>query len=242
MERYHYALILVGALLVSSANAVELAKKKGAIHIDAPNHESPGPRARQDFEPPLGEIKPVPPRPEIGGGAGGPGAIPDLTRSLTLNQLGSADTINEFTVEVDIERPTQIVGVRVAEELTEEQPTGELLPPHVPLGPVSLKQYAGAAERSTFLATAGDAAELKVRAQATLAESEWFVTAQTATTRYALGDRVLAPAQVVPVYGLGSVYSGDYLVAAVTHTIDHNQHAMELDLRRNALGPGALIP
>ncbi|MCB0416240.1 MAG: trypsin-like serine protease [Bdellovibrionales bacterium] len=64
MERYHYALILVGALLVSTANAVELAKKKGAIHIDAPNHESPVPPARQDFEPPLGEIKPVLPRPE----------------------------------------------------------------------------------------------------------------------------------------------------------------------------------
>lgn len=190
----------------------------------------------------IGRFRPVPPRPEIGGGAGGPGSVPDPLRALTINQRGGTDTIDEFTVEVDIERPTRIVGVRVGEELTQEESSGAFLPPHVPLGPVSLQQYAGPAERSTFLATAGDAAELKIRAEATLSESEWFVHAQTKTTRYALGGRVLVPAKIVPVFGLGSVYSGDHLVAAVTHTIDHDQHQMELELRRNALGSGALSP
>ncbi len=189
----------------------------------------------------IGRFRPVPPRPEIGGGLGGPGSIPDPARALTLNQLGSADTIHQFTVEVDVERPNQIVGVRVGEDLTREDSTGPLLPPHVPLGPVGLKQFAGATERSTFLATAGDAAELKIRAEATLSEAEWFVHAQTSTTRYALGGRVLAPANLVPVAGLGGVYSGDYLIAAVTHTLDHTRHAMDLELRRNALGPGALL-
>src|SRR5690606_34345893 len=85
----------------------------------------------------IGRFRPVPPRPDLGGG---PGSVPDLLRSLTINQIGAKDTIDEFTVEVDIERPTRIIGVRVGEELTQEEPGGAFAPPHVPLGPVTLQQ------------------------------------------------------------------------------------------------------
>ncbi len=188
----------------------------------------------------VARFRPVPPRPAIGGGAG-PGALATQGLALTLNQADASDTITAFSVSVDGERPTSLAGVRVAEELTEEENTGELRPPHAPLGEVDLRAYIGTDERSAFLSTAGDAAELKVRGEATLAEAEWFVQASTQTTAYALDERVLVVPQVVPVEGVGSVFSGDYLVSAVSHNLDHIQHSMAVELKRNALGRGALL-
>jgi len=188
----------------------------------------------------IARFRPVPPRSALGGGAG-PGALADLGLALSLNQADASDTITDFSVEVDAERPTSLAGVRVAEELTEEEDTGQLAPPHSPLGEVDLRSYASADERSAFLATAGDAAELKVRGEATLAEAEWFVQASTSTTVHALDGRILTAPQVVPVKGMGSVFSGDYLVSSVSHSLDHVQHSMAVQLRRNALGRGALL-
>ncbi len=188
----------------------------------------------------IAHFKPSPPRPELSSGPGGglldllPGGGPPR---LEINLAGrDTETMASIDIEIDAERPTQIEGLRVAEADTLSETTNIPAPPHEPLGALTLKDLTPGVLRSMFLTTAGDAAELRTRANAALAEAEWFVRATARCSRYALQGRVLQPHMVVPVVGLGERYSGDYFVTSVTHTIDANVHTMDVELARNALG------
>lgn len=183
-------------------------------------------------------FKPSPARPDASSKLGA--ALLDLlpgggAPELQINVDRETEGLSSFDIEVDVERPTQVLGVRVAEAETEAE-DGEAEPPNTPLGDLSLRDVAGEPRRSTLLTTAGDVAELKTRARAALAESEWFVRGSAQLTSYAIGGRVLQPHMVVPVVGLGARYSGDYFITTVTHTFEYDAHVMDVELVRNALG------
>ena len=188
----------------------------------------------------IAHFKPSPPRPELSSVPGGglldllPGGGPPR---LEINLAGrDTETMASIDIEIDAERPTQIEGLRVAEADTLSETTNIPAPPHEPLGALTLKDLTPGVLRSMFLTTAGDAAELRTRANAALAEAERFVRATARCSRYSLQGRVLQPHMVDPVVGLGERYSGDYFVTSVTHTIDANVHTMDVELARNALG------
>ncbi len=71
------------------------------------------------------------------------------------------------------------------------------------------------------------------RSRGALDEAEWFIKASCATSYDRLCEVVHAHT-VVKLEGADSRHSGDYLVAAVTHTIDVSSYKMQLELKRNA--------
>lgn len=182
----------------------------------------------------VGHFRPSPPRPEVPGGAA---LLDELGPRLQIN-LGARrpPTMHSIDIDVDVERPTRVQGLRIAEATTEADATTVPDPPHEPLGALTLQRLTPGVERSLLLTTAGDAAELQTRGRAALAEAEWFVQARTRTSKFALEGRLVQPHMLLPIDGLGSRYGGDYFVTGVTHTIDPGGHFMDLTLARNALG------
>jgi len=80
-----------------------------------------------------------------------------------------------------------------------------------------------------------DSGDLQGRAEGALTEAAWFIRATTRTTVDTL-QAVLAPHTVVNVRGLGARFSGKFFVWRVRHTIDSAEHAMDIELVRNAWG------
>jgi phage protein D len=77
-----------------------------------------------------------------------------------------------------------------------------------------------------------DQADLQSRSEALLIEAGWFVTAHV-TARLSVLRSVVRANTVVTLDGAGSRHSGTYLVSRVVHTIDADDHVMEIDLVRN---------
>jgi hypothetical protein len=77
-----------------------------------------------------------------------------------------------------------------------------------------------------------DAGDLIARSEAALIEDGWFVQARL-TARTRVLKRVVRAHTAVELHGVGKRHSGKYLVARVVHTIDDEDHLMEITLVRN---------
>src|SRR6185437_5962517 len=100
------------------------------------------------------------------------------------------------------------------------------------LADVATNQGAVAALLTT---TAADTETLTQRANATLREAGWFVRC-TGTTDTDLLGAILRVGTIVAVNSVGALFSGNYLVWSVRHTITAEKHEMTFVLVRNALG------
>jgi len=91
-----------------------------------------------------------------------------------------------------------------------------------------------------------DGGELSLRAQSLLREAGWFVRCEGETDVARLGA-IIRVGTIVQVSGVGSLYSGNYYVFSVRHSISADAHKMKFVLVRNAVGPppaggGASLP
>lgn len=182
----------------------------------------------------VGHFKPSPPRPDV---PAVPPVIDPFLQELEIN-VGdrSGQTMLSIDIDADFDRPILSAGLRVAESLNIMTLGVAASPVNLPLGVRPMASFISSVPREVSLATAGDSMELETRAQAALSEAEWFVQAHVHTTKFALGERIVQPHMLLPIRGLGTRYSGQYFVTAVTHTLDMSSHAMDVTLARNALG------
>jgi hypothetical protein len=189
----------------------------------------------------IAHFKPSPPREQFNGGPPRIRLAPDRDAvTLIVNVDASSQAkmkctnVEGFEFASDGERPTSVIGTRVANTGPDLQPSNTAGNPLSELGGSSLSALTGGREQAISIVTAGDATEFQTRAQAALVDAGWFVSAKATTTLHALHS-IVVPNTVVQVEGAGREHSGPYFVKSVVHTLDAAVHRMELELTRNAL-------
>jgi phage protein D len=103
------------------------------------------------------------------------------------------------------------------------------------LGARNLAAFTGKPMTVVLTAPVDDAGELTLRAQSLLRESGWFVRCEGEADLTRLGV-VLRAGSIVQVVGIGTLFSGKYLVQRVQHTINADAHKMKFVLVSNAVG------
>lgn len=100
----------------------------------------------------------------------------------------------------------------------------------------SLAEFSGQTTSVLIAAPADSADELTLRAQGLLMDAGWFTRCE-GETHLARLKSVLRVGRIVALQGVGSLYSGNYLVWSVRHSITPESHKMRFVLVRNAVGP-----
>jgi len=147
-------------------------------------------------------------------------------------------TVESLDLEWDVARPTTVTASQALfNDATPAGVTAEATSSGLePLDEQDLADFAGEEMSVLLTAPVDTAGELALRAQSVLREEGWFVRCQGAVDSARIG-RVLRVNTVVHLIGLGSLYSGSYLVWSVRHSISSDAHRMRFVLYRNAMGP-----
>jgi hypothetical protein len=104
-----------------------------------------------------------------------------------------------------------------------------------PLDARDLAAFSGQTTSVLLAAPADSADELTLRAQGLLEDANWFTRCEGESDMARL-QMVLRAGSVVAMEGIGTLYSGNYLVWSVRHTLTGNSHKMHFVLVRNAVG------
>jgi len=159
--------------------------------------------------------------------------------ALTLN-LSDAENWNVQAMDFDwdVTRPTSVAARQAVISSTDpDGVSGDAADSGLAaMAERDLPTFAGKPMAAMLTAAASDAGDLKMRAQAMLSDAGWFARAAGETDLARL-KKVLRAGTVVAVSGAASVYSGNYLVWSVRHTIAQDSHRMKFELVRNAAGP-----
>lgn len=153
----------------------------------------------------------------------------------TLSIKDSASALTELEIEWNVERPTS-ASAKGLDVANKSDLSGEAAQSPLPaMGSMPLAMIA-AEPRVAMPAVAGnDTGGLGARAEATLIENGFFITARCRTTPEAAGGLIHAHT-LVEIDGAGMLHSGSYLVGEVIHRVGPRAHVMELTLLRNAWG------
>jgi phage protein D len=154
--------------------------------------------------------------------------------TITLNDP-QAWTVDTVELEWDATRPTSVVARQAL--FTDDDPaTGDTSDSGLDLlGSQDLADFTGNPTTVMLAAPVDDAGELGMRASAVLRESSWFVKCQGETDLQRIGV-VLRAGTTVNLDGVGSLYSGTYLVWSVRHTITPQSYKMRFSLVSNGIG------
>jgi hypothetical protein len=104
-----------------------------------------------------------------------------------------------------------------------------------PLDARDLATYSGQTTSVLLAAPADSADELTLRAQWLLEDANWFTRCE-GDADVARLQTVLRAGTVVSIEGIGTLYSGNYLVWSVRHTLSGDSYKMHFVLVRNAVG------
>lgn len=179
-------------------------------------------------------FKPSPPRPASNPLGFTPPIklAPTTAPTLRLNAGNGCSNVSSFEVSSNAEAPNQSGPVqRVSPDSGEVDDTEVPGPSDPPLG----AEPAQTQPRIRRVVSAGSAQEAQLRTQAALNDASYSARATAETSVHALNG-VLSAHQIVTVTGAGSINSGDYFLASVTHAIDPSDHKMRLEMLRNASG------
>jgi hypothetical protein len=156
-------------------------------------------------------------------------AAADLVINLKSPSLSSID------INWDVERPTSVIGIQMDLNNKDNIDGAVAKTPQTILGTQSLMDITGDT-RSVHLATpVDDSGDLLSRGEGVLIESDWFICASCQTDLITLGKPVRIHT-ITELRGAGSRYSGKYFTAGATHSIDAENHRMNLELVRNGWG------
>jgi len=87
-------------------------------------------------------------------------------------------------------------------------------------------------QRLVVVEPTGSVEEQRLRAEAELAESRWFIQAKCSTAQHLLGRSVF-PHDIAFVKGVSHMHIGTYQITKVVHVVTQEHHLMDLTLRRN---------
>jgi phage protein D len=160
----------------------------------------------------------------------------DPAATLTLNDPTSWN-VDALDFEWDVSRPTGVVARQAL--FTDSDPDGAIGDTSssglTTLGDRDLATFAGQPMQVLLAAPVDDGGELSMRAAAVLRDAGWFVRCQGQADLTRLGI-VLRAGALVRVDGVGTMFSGTYLVRSVRHTITATSHKMSFVLLSNAVG------
>ncbi len=155
--------------------------------------------------------------------------------TLRINQENY--NIDALSISWDVERPNLTQASQL--DLSTKVALPGLVPvsPQPPMGSIPRQLFSPEVRSTLVSSPVDDVGDLLARGQGTLVEADFFIRASCQTSLHQLGTVVRA-ASLVKVEGAGNLHSGTYLVAGVRHQITETAHTMELELIRNAVGPG----
>ena len=177
--------------------------------------------------------------------AQGPGGILPSIAGLKLVPTGDmqikagadnsdcGNNVTAFTVKEEAEKPTS-ADVTAIDTRGVNSDTSSASDPNSPLaqGGQALTDVTGL-KRTLCVTGAGNAEDVRGRAQAALSDTGWFVTATASTTAHMLKG-VLQPHDIVEVVGVGPQHSIPFRVKKVTHVITPSDHYMDLEMQSNS--------
>lgn len=152
---------------------------------------------------------------------------------LVIN-LGSPN-LNELDISWDVERPSSATGWELDLSDKSQIDGGVTRSPQKVLGGKGLLDITGDTRTTLITSPVDDAGDLKSRSEASLIESDFFLTVTGETTVHALGS-ILHAHTIAELQGTGTRHSGPYFVSSVRHLIDAATHRMEFELVRNGWG------
>jgi hypothetical protein len=106
------------------------------------------------------------------------------------------------------------------------------------LSDLNLGSFSGKDMTVLLAAPVDDGGELTLRVKSLLRESSWFTRCEGEADAARLGT-ILRVGTIIALSGIGSLYSGNYLVWSVRHTITGDNHTMKFVLVRNSIGAGS---
>ncbi len=177
--------------------------------------------------------------------AQGPGGVLPSIAGLKLTPTGGpqiragadnsdcGNNVTAFTVKEDAERPTS-ADVTAVDTRAVSGDSASAADPNSPLaqGGQTLTDVTGL-KRTLCVTAAGNAEDVRGRAEAALSDTGWFVTATASTTAHMLKG-VLQPHDIVEVVGVGPQHSIAFRVKKVTHVITPSDHYMDFEMQSNS--------
>jgi hypothetical protein len=175
----------------------------------------------------------------------GPGGVLPSISGLKLTPTGGGqiragadnsdcgNNVTAFSVKEDAERPTSADATAIDSRAVSSDSTSAANPvPPLAQGGQSLTDVTGL-KRTLCLTAAGNAEDVRGRAEAALSDSGWFVTATASTTAH-MAKWVFQPHDIVEVVGVGPQHSIPFRVKKVTHVITPSDHYMDLEMQSNS--------
>ncbi|TMQ12983.1 MAG: hypothetical protein E6J90_29460 [Deltaproteobacteria bacterium] len=152
----------------------------------------------------------------------------------TLKINAATDTnIDAIEIEWDVERPAVVTGDQLPLR-GKDAFAGDLdRSPLTPLGSLAFFDIATNRKQLRVVAPLDDAGDFTPRSEAALIEGAWFTRAKGRAAVRVL-KAVLHTHTVIALNGAGTRHSGKYVVSAVRHVIDAENHTMHFELIRNA--------
>ena len=174
----------------------------------------------------------------------GPAGVPPSIAGLVLAPTGApkvragsgdecANNVTAFQVEENVERPNAANVTAIdttslnSDRTSASDPQSALAESGQPLSDLTGLQ------RTLSVTSAGNAEEVRGRAEAALADAGWFQTAKISTTAHMLNG-ILQPHDVVEVEGMGSRHSIPFRVKTVVHVITPTDHYIDAVMQSNA--------
>lgn len=132
----------------------------------------------------------------------------------------------------DVERPTSVIATAYDGAAKTTIDGSGAPPPDAFGGDVPLSGIVSETRSISLIAAVTDVGDLTGRAAGALDEASWFVRASCTVSAREVGA-VIHAHSLVNVDGAGRRFSGSYLVAAVKHVMNDDDHLMTLTLARN---------
>ena len=174
----------------------------------------------------------------------GPSGIPPSIAGLQLAPTGApsiragadnsdcGNNVTAFSVQEDVERPNKANAKAIDVKSVSTDSTSATDPQSgLAAGGQGLTDVTGL-ERTLCVTSAGNAEDVRTRAEAALADTGWFLSARLSTTAHMLKG-VLQPHDVVEVTGIGPRHSIPFRVKKVTHVITPADHHIDAELQSN---------
>ncbi|HET9060620.1 MAG TPA: hypothetical protein VFN61_11920 [Acidimicrobiales bacterium] len=168
-------------------------------------------------------------------------AAPDLgadpVAQIVLNDPQNR-SVTSLELNWDVERPTSVHARQASltnpdQDGTDASTSDSGLPvlgaPAQTLAAFSTQTF------TAMLTAAADDTELPALARAVLRDAGWWLRAE-GTADLAVLKTVLRVGDIVGIQGMGTMFSGNYVVWTVRHNITNESHSMAFTLVRNAVG------
>ncbi|MET0622216.1 MAG: contractile injection system protein, VgrG/Pvc8 family [Pyrinomonadaceae bacterium] len=169
--------------------------------------------------------------------------LSELPQSALAAHFGAETTLSKFDAHANGLRPTAVemsqldpVSKQLQEVVVEQGAQRRLGRDAAPAAASATSPWGLSARTHVRHAVAASRPEMENLCRAIYDEAEWFVEAEGEVDAIAYGS-VLEARRLVPVKGVGEMFSGLYYVTNVRHVFGLGSYVQRFNARRNALAP-----